>query len=149
MTYRARCRGRKRRLRLVWAKRYVRSLKRPPKPRRRTVDGDAFFAEQHALGTQSGDGWFGSISGAAPVQGEGEVDGVGWYFRARGNGWSWETTSFDENGDLALLPDGTTVVEYGGTYGREAYDASYMPTKHAWALIKNCINRYRQAVGTR
>lgn len=39
---------------------------------------------------KSGEGWEGSIDGFCPVQGQGTVDGLNWYFRARHSAWSFE-----------------------------------------------------------
>lgn len=74
----------------------------------------------------------------APVQFEGEVDGLALYFRARGDRW-----------DCAIAPTledaiGETNLAYykESDYG-EDYDASWMPHKEALELILGCVQEFR------
>lgn len=75
----------------------------------------------------------------APVQFEGEVDGLWLYFRARGNHW-----------DCAIAP---TLDEAVGEvnlafykeadYGKDKFDASWMPHKDALKIILDCVQEFR------
>ena len=73
------------------------------------------------------------IGGNCPVQGEGTVDGVPFYFRARGEYWSF-TISLTKCGEL-------------GFYRRERwgdgpYDAGWMPERVAREIIERCAMEY-------
>lgn len=61
-----------------------------------------------------------SLSGQCPVQAEGTIMGRPFYFRARGNRWSFEV----ENQLTAQA-----------SYGEERYAAGYMPPNEAIAFI--------------
>jgi hypothetical protein len=99
----------------------------------------SFFADQQSHGDRSGPGWYGRIGGACPVQGIGEVDGVPWYFRARGERWSLEF-------GVGELPDGELVgeaiFERGGYVGPWP-DAGWIGVRHAWSLIARSIAEFR------
>lgn len=140
MTYRARCTGRLVRKNWLRAKRWIRNHKRTMRrPSKSGTTWDGFFAEQREHGAKYGDGWHGEISGACPVQGLGEVDGVPWYFRSRGEHWSLEIgVGEGSDGELA----GTAIFERSGTHGRFP-DAGWMGAKHAWSLIKRSIGEFR------
>ncbi len=78
----------------------------------------------------------------APVQFEGELDGLHLYFRARGNDW-----------DCAIAPtlddaiaEENLVYYKESTYGEDDFDASWMPHKDALTLILNCVREYRERV---
>ena len=93
---------------------------------------------------RSGNGWHGAITGRAPVQGWGRVDGHPWYFRARGDAWSFEIAD-DLELDEAVLPvvddenAGWLVEEDWGTWPK----ASYMDPDIAWSIVEACIARFR------
>lgn len=83
---------------------------------------------------KTGDGWSGKLYGEVPVQGEGEVDLDKWFFRARGNKWSFEILHKKEhkiNGVWGVWPD-----------------SGYMPYEEAWKLIEECISIYRKKILT-
>jgi hypothetical protein len=95
---------------------------------------------------REGDGWSGRVGGQCPVQGEGTVDGVPWYFRARGTRWSLA---------IAATPDGDPIdVDYldvpvGAWLTRGAADeegefsASWMGYAEAWRHVEAAIAAYR------
>lgn len=101
-------------------------------------DGIDFWKEMEEHGTKAGLGWGGRLFGACPVQGEGEVDGASWYFRARGEGWSFEITP-----DTDELENRTTI-EFAGVTAGGPYSASWMMPRHAWSLIKSSIAEFRR-----
>lgn len=102
------------------------------------------YDEQRAAGLErSGEGWEGQIGGFCPVQGTGTVDGHGWYFRARGEDWSftvWPPGVFD-GGDL---PNAPAVFDVGGeAEGAELFAGSWMPGAETWRHIEESIAEFR------
>jgi hypothetical protein len=93
-------------------------------------------AQNDAPFDDAGDGWKGSIFGACPLQGEGEVDGHAWYFKARRQSWTFEVRDHR----VAAGKDWQT----GGNYGEGPYDAGWMKHSHAWVLIRESIARFRR-----
>lgn len=93
---------------------------------------------EDAPGERTGGGWKGSVGGQCPVQGEGTVDGLSWYFRARHDEWSFEVWRgpFREDGEL---PIGDPIWSARG----EANDASWMRMSEAWSLIEAAIETGR------
>lgn len=91
-----------------------------------------------------GQGWNGIITGHAPVQGWGRADGHPWFFRARGDTWSFEIAE-DRGLDEQALPDvgeevsGWAAWERWGTWP----DASIMSMDTAWSIVETCIERFR------
>ncbi|UJR81439.1 hypothetical protein [Sandaracinus amylolyticus] len=97
--------------------------------------------------SHDGDDWSIDVGGACPVQGEGDVDGLPMYFRARGEGWSLR---------IAATPDGNPVAvgfpradresppgwEAGGRYGAFP-DAGWMPAEHSRAIVEACVRAFR------
>lgn len=122
-----------------WLREYRADLRRrakSPDHKRHTAD---FFAEYKAMGALHGDAWWCELGGACPVQGDGEVDGVPFYFRARGRHWSIEFgLGTDEDGRLT----GETIFERGGETVGE-YSASWMRARHAAALVRASVNDFR------
>ena len=89
----------------------------------------------------------GRIGGLVPVQGEGELDGKPWYFRARYEHWTF--TMAEVGGNVhqvrsmfhnAALEDGWNI-EKDWPFG--AFSAGYMPIKTAVGLIRACARLYR------
>lgn len=78
---------------------------------------------------------------AAPVQAEGDIDGVPFYFRSRGHEWTFGAAD-------GAQPDPVLIEsEWDGFFRREIYrGASRMPLDVAKAIIERCIEQYRQAV---
>lgn len=92
---------------------------------------------EDAPAEKSGDGWKGSIGGFAPVQGDGQVDGKFWYFRARHDSWSFEVYT---KSCRTELPDESPLWETSGKYG----NASWMKLSEAWGLIEASLAKYRR-----
>jgi len=66
------------------------------------------------------------IYGECPVQGEGTIDGVEFYFRARHNRWSLSV------GDW----------RYDESYGSIPYEAGYMTEDEARSFIRKAARAY-------
>lgn len=79
-----------------------------------------------------------SIGGNCPVQAEGTIDGMPFYFRARGEHWSFS---------VADTPDGPPVegkgFYYEEDYGDEPYAAGWMPESEAYVFIEKAAKLYR------
>ncbi|MGN6151724.1 MAG: hypothetical protein ACTHOH_06885 [Lysobacteraceae bacterium] len=93
---------------------------------------------------RSGEGWHGILGGQAPVQGWGRVDGLPWYFRARGDTWSFEIAE-DPGLDEENLPDVGDAVAGWAAWERWGKwpDASAMAADTAWSIVEACIARFR------
>jgi hypothetical protein len=74
------------------------------------------------------------VFGRCPVQGEGEIEGLPWYFRARWQRWSLEVET----------PNGLWSIE--STYGDSPAAASHMPHDEAEQLIRQGLERFRKEV---
>lgn len=70
------------------------------------------------------------ISGQCPVQAEGEVDGFSFYFRARGNHWSFEI--------------GNNEWYREERYGDKPFEAGWMTHEEALILIERAANEFHQ-----
>ena len=84
---------------------------------------------------------------AAPVQAEGTLDGHPFYFRARGDQWTFSLA--EEPGcDPVCIDSAESAVGRGyflaAQYGApRSFAASYMPLPEARDLISECVRRYR------
>jgi hypothetical protein len=92
---------------------------------------------------RSGPGWHGELSGYAPVQGVGTVDGHHWYFRARWQAWSFEIAAPLDAGLGDLVGSDVAGWLAEEEWGEDEFAASYMPYPTAWAIIEQCIARFR------
>lgn len=95
-----------------------------------------------------GKGWEGHVSGMCPVQGEGTVDGLRWYFRARGSHWEMYIAGKPDVDPLdcmapRLMP-GHYMSEDFGTWP----EAGYMAPSVAWAQIQKAIAAFRAGTMT-
>lgn len=78
------------------------------------------------------------IGGYCPVQGFGEVAGLFWYFRARGERWELRVGPEDSKLDGYVSDPVWTANGFWG----EAYDAGWMPHTTAAGLIWESLRRY-------
>lgn len=78
------------------------------------------------------------IFGCCPVQSEGTVNGDRFYFRARGNHWSFSVGD-DPVGVSCGLAEGFHHEE---EYGDGPYDAGWMPVEEAEAFIRRAAQLY-------
>jgi hypothetical protein len=73
---------------------------------------------------------------AAPLQIEGTIDGVPFYFRSR-----WTSWRIGIGGDTVMNPDWRREDDYG----TEEFDASWMPEKEGLAIIERCAKEWRES----
>jgi hypothetical protein len=74
------------------------------------------------------------LHGFCPVQAEGTVDGLEFYFRARGRHWR-----IGIGGDCVVDP----AWGYGEAYGTGPFDAGWMPEEEAKAFIERSVALFR------
>lgn len=89
------------------------------------------------------------VYGWCPVQGEGWVDGHAWYFRARGEQWSFQVADepYEEAVSVgwAAHLDGISGWVVRRPWLQEStYAAGWMPHKHALRLISICLRWWRE-----
>jgi hypothetical protein len=82
-----------------------------------------------------------SIGGNCPVQAEGTVDGVPFYFRARGDEWRMNIGGEK----LILEPDWT----YCEPYGDEPFAAGWMDVTEALDFIDKAVAHWRREMRPR
>ena len=73
------------------------------------------------------------LGGYCPVQADGRVDGVPFYFRARGNAWSMSV------GQKPIL---SPEWFYKEQYGERPYEAGWMPLDVAKDMISKAVELY-------
>jgi hypothetical protein len=76
----------------------------------------------------------------APVQAEGKVCGMEWYFRSRGTWWSFSVAR--------KMWKTETIYECGGSWTdneNSEFGASWMDLRKARSLIRGCLQLYRVA----
>ena len=86
---------------------------------------------EDAPATRSGDRWTGTLSGFAPVQGRGTVDGHRWYFRSRDGVWRFEVSDIAES-ELVIF-----ILRDVDTHN------GMMPFSVAWRIIEESIAAWR------
>ena len=95
---------------------------------------------------QSGDGWDGRIHGYVPVQGNGTIDGLPWYFRARWDSWSLSISEDADTDPIEVRWRNASGWYYEDTWG-EMFEAGWMPFETAWEIIIECFEKYRRNEG--
>lgn len=85
----------------------------------------------------------GVIGGNCPLQAEGTIDGVPFYFRARGRRWTMGIGK-DPVGILTTIETKTDEWFAECTWGAERFAAGWMPEEEARRLIDWCASEYRQ-----
>lgn len=113
---------------------------------------DNLSAQNDAPCDREGDGWHGVIGGACPLQGDGVVDGLPWYFRARGGSWEFAVAATPDGDPVAACfsdaPTGSFRAD-GEAEGDGPYAASWMPHSEAWRHIEASIAEFRASRGSR
>jgi hypothetical protein len=91
-----------------------------------------------------GEGWTGVMTlDACPVQIEGLVDGLSFYFRARFGHWTFSVAS-EIGGDPVSVSIGAAAgFHMAAAYGTEDFDASWMPERDAWRFVEQGIRAFR------
>ena len=102
---------------------------------------DVLDAQRDAPWKQTGEGWTGAMTcGACPVQIEGDVDGMEFYFRARGGEWSM---------GIAATRTRAISCRYGdvdeGEWAIEGDDPEdgFMKHSEAWRIVRETIEQWR------
>jgi hypothetical protein len=89
---------------------------------------------------------FDYLGGWCPCQGEGNVDGKQWYFRARGNRWILIIAPNGLRDPLDyFLDDDKNLFWYRETFYDPAgtgFSAGYMEQDEAEFLIRQCVEEY-------
>ncbi len=93
--------------------------------------------QRDAPNERSSEGWEGGIYGACPLQGEGTVNGRHWYFRARGDDWSFAVY----RGEVL---ETELLWSANGPYEGVASTAGWMHYSEAWEIIASCIEMARE-----
>lgn len=75
-----------------------------------------------------------TLGGNCPVQSEGEIGGVPFYFRARGEHWSMSIGG----DDIYSAPD----WRYDEPYGEDDYAAGWMPLYEALGFMARAFGLY-------
>lgn len=87
-----------------------------------------------------------SVGGACPVQGDGTVDGLPIYFRARSDGWSFSIAQSSDldpvNVSWETAPGWWTEGDYG-----QFPDAGWMSGAHSQACVRAAVARWRALGG--
>ena len=79
------------------------------------------------------------LGGNCPIQGEGHtVDGYPWYFRARGNRWTFEVGGNKDGNGI-----GGRRLFVSCPYENEPYEAGWMPNDDAERFLRRCLRRYK------
>ena len=81
------------------------------------------------------------IGGNCPLQAEGTIDGVPFYFRARGRRWTMGIGN-DPVGILTTIHTKPGEWHVECTWGTDRYDAGWMPEDEARRLIQWCADEY-------
>ena len=76
-----------------------------------------------------------TIGGFCPVQAEGALDGMPFYFRARGQHWSFS---------VGAEPVGKPDWIHREAYGEGPFDAGYMLEEEALSFIAKAVGLYRE-----
>jgi hypothetical protein len=81
------------------------------------------------------------LEGEAPVQSLGSIDGDEYYFRSRWDEWDFAVTDDPRFDPIDGIFDQLAFYREG-SYGKDPYDASYMPVRIAEFIIRLCSREY-------
>jgi hypothetical protein len=85
----------------------------------------------------------GHIAGMTPVQGEGTVNGLPFYFRARGRHYSFSVAATPDADPVAVgFGDGEPGYHVRHPWGDEPFAAGFMSFEVAERLINECARSY-------
>jgi hypothetical protein len=83
------------------------------------------------------------LSGQAPVQAEGAVAGLPFYFRARWDYWTFSVAQTTSGDPVQVLLGAEEGYNLQGAYGAKGEcEASWMPHGDAWRIIGECVQEY-------
>jgi hypothetical protein len=86
--------------------------------------------------------------GAAPVEYSGKADQKEYYFRSRGHQWEMIIgDTVDQCVEASFTNHPLESIEFycAGRYGKERFDAGYMPLEQAEEIIRRCVRLWRAA----
>lgn len=83
------------------------------------------------------------ISGLCPVQSEGTVCGIPYYFRSRHENWTFSVGSDPLMDDIESLNFWVSGLYRNG----DPEQAGYMPNEEALTIINECVNLYLKVKG--
>jgi hypothetical protein len=81
----------------------------------------------------------------APVQAEGEIDRVPFYFRSRWDRWTFGVAS-EHQPDLVLVDSAQDGFFRSEKYRPSRFAASWMPLDEAKDIIERCIREYLESL---
>lgn len=84
-------------------------------------------------------------STSAPVQAEGYINGLPFYFRARWREWTF-AVAYRAGDDPVLISNSNEGFFRAGTFGSGPADASYMPIEDAEKILASCILEYKNTL---
>lgn len=94
--------------------------------------------------TRDGKGWVGKMTcEACPVQIEGLVDGLPFYFRARFRGWSFSVADTPDGDAVAVSIENAPGQLIEEEWGDGPFAAGWMPDDEAWRLVEAAIAKLR------
>jgi hypothetical protein len=83
-----------------------------------------------------------SIGGNCPVQAEGMIDGMPFYFRARGEGWSFSVAATPDGDPVDVSIGASEGFYYEEDYGDDAFAAGWMEESEARSFIEKAALLY-------
>jgi hypothetical protein len=86
--------------------------------------------------------------GAVPVEYSGKVDQKEYYFRSRGQRWEMIIgDTVDRCVEASLTDRPLEIADFycAGRYGKERFDAGYMPLEQTEGIIPRCVRLWRAA----
>ena len=86
--------------------------------------------------------------GATPVEYCGKADQEEYYFRSRGQRWEMIIgDTVDQCVEASLTDQPLEIADFycAGRYGKERFDAGYMPLEQAEEIIRHCVRLWRAA----
>ena len=78
---------------------------------------------------------------AAPVQAEGTIDGIPFYFRSRWDRWTFGVASLKQPDPVLVESEGDAFFRTE-KYRKYRFSASFMPLNEAKEIIERCILAY-------
>lgn len=86
-----------------------------------------------------------NIGGFCPVQAEGTVDGLPFYFRGRGRRWTLSVAQEADGDPVDVCCGEKAGFHYEETYGEDPFAAGWMSEPEVRAFINAAVGRYRAA----
>jgi hypothetical protein len=86
-----------------------------------------------------------SIGGSCPVQASGTIDGKEFYFRSRGQAWSFAVAVDAGTDPVDIIETSDQGFYLEESYGEGPYDAGYMPIEEAKEIIHRCVEQFENS----